>query len=489
MDSQREHKSKIRKILKENESCKEKVILLKARVSGLRAEIRQQKRRIKGLEESRAGVRKKLQCKQLVIKGLKRRLNRAGKAKWHHYSTWIVVLSVLLRVKCNCSYENVSKIIGLLNRHFALGQKRIPCANTIQNWVSKVGLFVLRSAPQRLCQQPISLIIDESIRLGKEKLLLVLACPWHKAKAGFLRFTDVEVLYMQGANSWRGKAIAKQIRNKLLNRGFKVMNVLSDEGNNLKNATKLLELPHLPDIGHALAVCLKQTFEKEAAYVSLTKLIALYSKKGVNQYLSYLLPPKLGKKARFMNQQRWVDWAKQLLRKWRYLGRAEKVFFSQLREHRKMIKILDTCMRIAKAIAVPLKEKGLSNETLIEIRTFLSVHSSKNKYVKTFLTKIEGYLNQYETFLEKFPDNNCIQVSSDIIESLFGKYKYRANNYSLTGLTKLNLEIPLYCKEEKDIIVLTESALEEVSLNNLYKWVKEHSPDNQLIRKLNFRKK
>lgn len=489
MHSQKEYEPKIQKTLRENEQIKQKLVLLRSKVSELRKEGRKQRRKTKALYESREKLRDKIKSKQLIIKGLKKQLNRRGKSKWHHYSTWLVVLSVLLRVKCNCSYENVSKIIALLNRHFELRQKRIPCANTIQNWVSKVGLFVLQSAPKGLLNQQISLIIDESIRLGKEKLLLVLACPWKKEKKGTLRFSDVEVVYMQGANSWKGQEIAKQIKNKLLNDGLKVMNVLSDEGNNLKNATTLLKLPHLPDIGHALAICLKQTFEKEASYLSLTKLIALFSKKGVNQNLSYLLPPKLGRKARFMNQQRWVDWAKQLLTKWRHLNRLEKAFFNQLREHRKMIATLDTCMTIAKKVAVPLKKKGLSDKTLKDIRKQLALCSSKNKYIKGFLAKIECYLIQYEAFLGKFPENNCIQVSSDIIESLFGKYKYRANNYSLTGLTKLNLEIPLYCKEEKEIIRMTEIALEQISITTLDKWVEEHSPDNQLVRKLDFRKK
>ena len=37
-----------------------------------------------------------------------------------------------------------------------------------------------------------------------------------------------------------------------------------------------------------------------------------------------------------------------------------------------------------------------------------------------------------------------IHVSSEIIESMFGKYKSKANNYALTGLTSLNLELPIY---------------------------------------------
>lgn len=377
----------------------------------------------------------------------------------------------------------------MLNRYFHLGLKKVPCANSVQNWVSKVGLYTLKNEPTSLVDQPMSLIIDESIRLGQEKLLLCLICPWEKLKTKALSFTDVKVVYMKGSKSWKGKAIAKEIAEKLLASGLNIVNILSDEGSNLKNATNLLKLPHLPDIGHCIATCLRQTFEKDTTYTLFTRLIASYLAKGVNQDLSYLCPPKLGRKARFMNQQRVVDWAKQLLINWRRLSKVEKDFFGQLTEQRKMIATLQTCMSIAKVIAKPLKEEGLSNNTLEKIKEKLKPYRNKRGYIKTFLSKIDGYLERYKVFLSNYSSDISIHVSSDIIESLFGKYKFKANNYALTGLTKLNLELPLYCKEEKEIIQNTHLALKSISILELGQWVDEYSSDNQLTRKIRFNQK
>ena len=105
---------------------------------------------------------------------------------------------------------------------------------------------------------------------------------------------------------------------------------------------------------------LKQTFEKQESYVLFTKLVGSYLSKGVNQDLSYLCPPKLGKKARFMNQSRVINWAKIMLINWGKLNETEKEFFTQLADHKEMITILDTCMAIAKIIAISLKKEGLS---------------------------------------------------------------------------------------------------------------------------------
>ena len=488
MHSQKEYEAKIRKINKELATTKAKL----AKVVALNKErgdlINSLRRKVRNLEASRAKWREKCKARRLEIKGLNEKIKRLGKAKWHHYTMFVVNLVVLLRLKCNCSYGSIVKILPLLNSYFHLGLKKLPCANTMQNWVAKIGLYSLEKGVKEQGDKKVSIIIDESIRLGQEKLLLVLICPFIKIGKKALTFLDVQVMYMKGSKSWKGIEIAKEIKEKLLAKGLKVVNILSDEGSNLKNAAKELKLPHLPDIGHALATCLKQTFEKEESYVLFIKLVGSYLSKGVNQDLSYLCPPKLGKKARFMNQSRVINWAEIMIINWGKLNETEKAFFAQLVDHKEMIEILDTCMAIAKIIAISLKKEGLSIKTLNSITRKLKKYQKEEGLVKVFLTKVEGYLEGYKDFLNKHAPDSCIHVSSDIIESIFGVYKNKANNYALTGLTKLNLELPLYCMEQKEITQITQQALEGVSMTYLGKWINEYSSDNQLVRRLKFRK-
>lgn len=489
MNSKKESEVKIRILNREMAKMQDKLSSLQLANKKLRGEGKYNRRRIKVLTASRDSWKGKNKEKQSKIKLLKASLERAAKAKYHQYELWLNTLTILLRTKCGCSYEGIVKILGLLNMYFHLNLTKIPCANTIQNWVSKVGLYQLENAPIELLDKEVSIIVDESIRLAQEKLLLVLACPFVKQGEEALSFTDVKVVYMEGSKSWKGEEIAKKVQEKLIDQGIKVVNVLSDQGSNLLNATKLLELDHLPDIGHAIATCLRQTFEKNTDYQAFSKLIASYSSKGVNQDLSYLVPPKLGKKARFMNQSRVIHWAELMLHNWVKLNETEKAFFAQLPEHKVIIQTLDTCMIIAKTIGLVLKTKGLSDKTLEGIEQKIEKFDKEKGLVNTFLMKIKGYLAQYKQFLSKYPPDSCVHVSTDIIESIFGKYKNKANNYALTGLTKLNLELPLYCMEEKEIIQQTRLALEGISMTHLGQWVIEYSPDNQLVRRLEFRKK
>jgi len=72
---------------------------------------------------------------------------------------------------------------------------------------------------------------------------------------------------------------------------------------------------------------------------------------------------------------------------------------------------------------------------------------------------------------------------------MFGKYKSKAHNHSLTGLTKLNLELPLYCMKNEELVQLIPLALENISMHHLEEWVEKYSSDNQLVKRIRFFKK
>lgn len=417
---------------------------------------------------------------------MKAKITRRGKAKGHQYSIWLVVLSVLLRIKGNCSYVGIVKILELLNGHLQLGLKRIPCANTIQNWVSKMGLFFMESLENELFGKQVSLIIDESIRLGQEKLLLILCVPFEKTGEGGLRFEDIRVVYMKGATSWNGEKISEVLAELKKQHGFEIKNILSDEDSKLLKASQLSEYPHLPDISHAVATCLRRVFDKTVDYKWFRKTVASYQSKGVNQALSYLCPPKQRTKARFMNISKIVIWAEKMLNRFNLLNKVEKDFFTELTQQEAFTKDLKACLEVAQQIALPFKIEGLSIKTLKKAKQLIkNQQQDATGYMKDFLVQLDSYLARYEEFINSYPEST-IHISSEIIESMFGKYKSKANNYALTGLTTLNLELPIYGKTNKTIMELITEALEGVSSLDLMQWKKEKSSDNQLIKRAKF---
>ena len=53
-------------------------------------------------------------------------------------------LCIRLGVQANCSYVSICKILLILQISTNLELKQLPHANSIQNWVSKLGLFSIQ---------------------------------------------------------------------------------------------------------------------------------------------------------------------------------------------------------------------------------------------------------------------------------------------------------------------------------------------------------
>lgn len=488
MHSEKEYKAKIKKLEREIKKLKEKAALSKTTLSEARLLNKRLRQRVKELKASREAWKAKLKDKQQVIKRLTTNLLHAEKVARHPYGKSFMRLCVLLRVKGGCSYRGIVRVLKVLILCNLLGEMKLPCANTIQNWTAKAGLNGLQEAVNKPISQEVTLVIDECIRKGKEKQLIALLVPFEKEKASALSFQDVQVVHMEGSTSWKGQQIKKSLSFLTDCPKLEVKNILSDQGNNLVNFSSLINRPHIPDIAHGVATCLKKTFLKDPDYKAFISLVGTYTQKGVNQDLSYLCPPKLGKKARFMNQEDLVDWAKTLTERISNLDEKASAFFEQLPEYSSMIQHLSACLDLGRRIAVPLKQEGASKETLAAAEKVIAVGKKQGNYAEVFVTYLDEYLTIYDNFISEHNVTN-LHVSSDILESIFGKYKYIANHSALTGLTKLNLELVTYCMDDKELFTMIPRAIEDIYMTDLDEWVIKHSSENQLVKRREFFKK
>ena len=85
------------------------------------------------------------------------------------------MLCVLIYVRTGCGLRTVISIIGIFEEVLGDSFGKIPCYNSVANWVRKLGLSVYEEdAPQG---GKYAHIIDESIMINKEKLLVVLGVP------------------------------------------------------------------------------------------------------------------------------------------------------------------------------------------------------------------------------------------------------------------------------------------------------------------------
>lgn len=462
-------------------------------------ECRELRKKNKGLISSRASWKSKAIERNKMINRLSNKvlcldldLLNDNPAR-HHYSLLIITIAVLLRVKCGCSYRSIPKILETIfnilgNRKVELSE--LPCCNTVENWVSKSGYSELENGIKKYEGKEVCLILDESIRVGREKLLVGLVCSAEKSKkeeTQGLHFEDMSVLVLEGRTSWKGDDIAEVINTKIEDNNLTVSYIVSDEGNNLKRAIKQIGCPHIADISHAIANCLKREFASLPAYKAFTADVKKYQAKLIMGVNSFLRPKKQRAKARFMNQENLIIWGEIILDKWTTFSKEVQELFKEMPTHRPIIERLRKAFNLVKKVSKLLIVKGINTKTIKESLNEIEkieTDNSISKSIQTVISELKKYVNNYKEILEnRLTQHQNIFGCSKVVERLFGIYKEKVSTNYFNGVTVSCLELPLVCLPTKALKQNLKSSIETVFMSNINDWKKQNQSDNQAIKR------
>ena len=164
--------------------------------------------------------------------------------------------------------------------------------------MAKSGLAALKGTAKSV-KEAYSLIMDTSISVGDQQLLLFLKVPAeHVGHA--LQHDDVEVAGMKVATNWPAGSVRDMAQEIIGKESDKPEYMLSDNGSNLRKAAELMGLPHHRDVSHTLATYLKQIYEKDPEYMLFSEQIGRTKHLALTD-VGYLMPCKQRRMARFMN--------------------------------------------------------------------------------------------------------------------------------------------------------------------------------------------
>lgn len=178
---------------------------------------------------------------------------------------------------------------------------------TIGYWTQELGLSVYKESCSLFKDKRYTLIVDESMMIGSEKLLLTLAMPAINAGSAITE-KDITIVDISIAKSWNGTSI-KNVLEKVADKiGHKPEYVISDNGFTVCKAVRDAGYAHHSDISHTLGMFLERVYKKEADFQELSNNVQLARFKYNMQDVAYVQPPSQRSIARFMNMSKWIDW-------------------------------------------------------------------------------------------------------------------------------------------------------------------------------------
>ena len=361
-----------------------------------------------------------------------------------------------------------------------LGEKfgKSPCYNTVENWIKKLGLSVYQD-DQPCKGKKFAMVMDESIAINGQKLLLALAIPSeHQDRP--VKHEDVTVLNMTVGANFKGEDIENKISEVTISAGSEPQYVISDNAHNLVRAILDSGYVHYADISHSMGVILKKVYEKQPDFVELTTLLG---KKRLQYHLTnkaYLLPPNMRTIARFMNMSEWVIWGNSMLACYNKLPKEMQEAYAFINDYESLLQELMDALDAIRHIEHICKNKGFSCKTSKECQSYIVAHVIGNAYPRQahLGLKMLEYFRKEEAQLTE--DMN-ICISSDIIESTFGIYKSKKSPNKLYGITPFALMIPLYPKVVNESVTKTfnfKERLVNVKLKDIDAWTTEHLSKN-----------
>jgi len=337
-------------------------------------------------------------------------------------------------------------------------------------------------------------IIDHSINIGTKKLFVVLRIEldilYRRDKA--LSLEDCECIGLKICEVVNGESVKKDLEEVFQISGnpsaiIKDSDYTLNKGVKLYNETQKEPILLIEDISHVVAKSLKKEFEDTKSYKEFTKLIKDGSARIRNTNIAFLTPPKLRNKARFQNVSRLGKWGEKMMEHFNIRGRAKKgsileklrLAFPAFSRLKSFILNFSKTTSVTSQVMKRLKNRGLEQSTYDECKILLKELPRSSKTAKLLREWLEKHLKVQQK-LGSYP----LPISSDIIESLFGKFKHTIEKSPQNDMNHSVLIIPLLCGKIDTQKI--SNTLNSISQKELNEWKEKHIGKTMRMKRIDF---
>lgn len=378
------------------------------------------------------------------------------------------------------SLRSAAGVFELLAAHPLFGGE-MPCANSGRSWMLRIGLFQLTCEKEQADDWV--WMMDHTIQLGPYKCLIIIGIrlsAW-QADRRPLRHEDMTLLNLTPMEQSTGEGVYQELKATLEKTGIPQA-IVSDGGSDLKRAMGLFheehpEVHHLYDTTHKTALLLKKELEGDQRWAEFVTRANQTKLRTTQTSLAFLNPPGLKTKARYMNLDSLVSWGRRGLA---YLDapgddsqtpvdRAKlKEKLGWLRSYRKALERWAQLLAIAQTAQRYVQTEGIHPLICDELREQLEPLATTTAG-RRMLRDLLGFLAEQSSGLGA---GERLIGSTEVLESIIGKYKRLQSTHSKGGMTAMLLSIGAILGTTSTSMI--RQALETVRTADVTAWCQQH---------------
>lgn len=362
---------------------------------------------------------------------------------------------------------------------------KVPSHDAIEQWTLRLGVGLLKDT--FMPGQRVLWMADHSSQVGKERLLLIVGVDLDDlpAPGESLTFEKLKVLAVVPGVSWKKEDVAREYLKVAEQIGVPAY-LLCDGAVELREPAEKLELNGqktivLGDLKHRAANVLEKELSRSERFQSFLNEVSLTRNRIQQTELDLFTPPTLRSKSRFMNIGTLFTWAKMVLH---YLNNPASDVLQGITTERMKQKLgwlLDyasdlehwnQCQEVIDCSLSVVNLQGLSAKTYELVEQSLTQYNPSWRTEDCSATRIAVQLIDWiKQSSDKLKDNDRAWLSTEILESLFGKFKQVEQQQSKGGFTRVIAAIPTLCvKATKQIV---RKAFEAVNSPQTQEWLEE----------------
>lgn len=379
------------------------------------------------------------------------------------------------KINTSVSFRSLSKVFVTFNLYLNI-ELSSPSFSTTMLWIKKIGYTQLQSIKQKADDWII--IVDESIGIGQEKVLVVLGI--RRSQVDFTRpllLQDMEPITVKSKERWTGQDIANELKIVKEKLGT-IIYAVTDGGISLKYGLKDVDIKQVYDITHAIAIFLQRLYEKDENFKDYAHKAGQMRFKLCCSRHAHLIPPNQRSKSRFLNIDTISKWGMKVLHALQNneISPEDRAELEWVKEKESFIIEMDLIMSTVQEISIILKNKGLSKQTKSRCSSLL--RNCKKGKLKIFKEYMINYLSEYTKQISHRKE--ILLCCSDIIESTFGRYKNELSKNPMSGITDLVLIIPALTSSLSGEVV--RAAIDNCKVKDIEVW-KKNNLCNSLLAK------
>jgi hypothetical protein len=398
----------------------------------------------------------------------------------HQFSLGLVGLFLSLVLSAAVSLRGASRVLELVSTVLELPEAA-PAWYTGRLWVLRVGYYKLTRPKEQATDWV--WIIDHTIQLGVQKCLVIVGVRLSALPppGTCLRHEHVEPIALVPVQTSTGAVVYQQLTDAVAQTGVP-REILSDGGSDLQAGIAQFQQAHpetqaIYDIKHKTALMLKHELAEDSRWQTFTQQAAQTKQRVQQTPLAFLAPPTQRRKARYMNVDILICWGTKVLA---YLaqpyqaGKAAMTaaqlvtaygwlqdFRDSLRDWGELLQIVDTTEQW-------VRSQGLSHgcRQVLAPQVLALAHTARGQRVA----------HQLLTFVEaeaaKAAPHERLLGSSEVIESVFGKFKRLEQQQTQSGFTGVVLAVGAFVSPTTHAVI--QNALETISTTRVRQWCQQH---------------